>query len=117
MKKHVSLLGAFFLGLGILGIMCCILIAVLFDFVEELARAEGIGVLAESVIAVTLLIVGVQSILSIVAGFGLLNEQSWARVIGLIAAFLNILCIPLGTALAIYAIWVLWQDETIEILS
>lgn len=117
MKKHITLLGAFYIGLGIMGILFCALIVVLFDFIEGMARAAHIGDLAEAILSITLLLIGVQSIVSIIAGFGLLNKQSWARVFGLVAAFLNIFCIPFGTALAIYAIWVLWQDETIELLS
>lgn len=49
------------------------------------------------------------------AGWGLLNRQSWARslaiVVGVIALFFNI---PFGTALGIYTLWVLLPSHSEE---
>jgi hypothetical protein len=44
---------------------------------------------------------------SIASGIGLLNYRNWGRVLTLIMSFLRILEVPLGTATAIYAFWVL----------
>jgi hypothetical protein len=58
--------------------------------------------------------VGVKGILSIVAGWGLLQRETWARALTIVMGFLGILHIPLGTALGIYTIWVLLPNESAE---
>jgi hypothetical protein len=47
-------------------------------------------------------------------GYGLLKVRSWGRVLALIMAFLMLLDLPFGTALAIYTLWVLLPLEAGE---
>ena len=49
----------------------------------------------------------VRSVLCIVTGIALLRRRSWARPLAIVAAFLSIIKLPFGTALAIYTLWVL----------
>ena len=42
--------------------------------------------------------------LAFVAGWGLMERAPWGRVVAIVAAFLSILKIPLGTALAIWTL-------------
>jgi hypothetical protein len=42
--------------------------------------------------------------LAFVAGWGLMERTSWGRVVAIVAAFLSILKIPFGTALAIWTL-------------
>jgi hypothetical protein len=51
------------------------------------------------------------SIPSILAGIGLFKYQQWARILALVLAVLHILSFPLGTALGIYAFWVLLNPQ------
>jgi hypothetical protein len=48
-----------------------------------------------------------KAILGIIAGWGLLDRQSWARIFVIILAFLSLLHFPFGTAIGIYTLWVL----------
>jgi hypothetical protein len=43
----------------------------------------------------------------IAAGIGLRQHADWARVLALVLGFLELLHVPLGTALGIYTIWAL----------
>ena len=45
-------------------------------------------------------------------GFSLRAHKAWARLVGLALAVLNLFFLPVGTALAIYAFWVLLSNET-----
>ena len=45
------------------------------------------------------------------AGIGLLQHRSWARVVAIIMSFLMLFKFPLGTAVAVYAFWVLFSDD------
>ena len=48
----------------------------------------------------------------VAAGYGLLNHKSWARILAIILAILNLILFPIGTAIGIYTLWVLFNDET-----
>jgi hypothetical protein len=47
------------------------------------------------------------SMIGLVGGIGLLSRSPWARTLTLIAGFIELVNLPLGTALGIYTIWVL----------
>jgi hypothetical protein len=51
------------------------------------------------------------AVAGVIAGWGLLARQSWARVLTLIVAFISLIHFPLGTALGIYSLWVLFPPE------
>lgn len=47
------------------------------------------------------------AILGLAAGWGLLQRESWGRILTLILGVLNLLDLPIGTAIGIYTLWVL----------
>jgi hypothetical protein len=47
----------------------------------------------------------------------LLKYKSWARYLVLVLAILDLLNIPIGTAIGVYSIWVLAQDETAKMFA
>jgi hypothetical protein len=47
-----------------------------------------------------------------IAGLGLLKFKEWARILGIIAGAMNLLSFPIGTALGVYALWVLLHKDT-----
>ena len=47
----------------------------------------------------------------ILAGYGLLNYKSWARILAIILAILNLILFPIGTAIGIYTLWAMFKDE------
>jgi hypothetical protein len=49
----------------------------------------------------------IKGVAGIIAGWGLLDRQSWARILTIVLAFLSLLHFPLGTALGVYTLWVL----------
>ena len=52
-----------------------------------------------------LLLVG--GVIGIVAGWGLLERQPWARMLAIVLGCFSLLDMPFGTALGIYTLWVL----------
>lgn len=48
----------------------------------------------------------------LVFAWGLLERQPWARMLGIVLAFLALLRIPFGTALGIYTLWVLLPESS-----
>ena len=50
----------------------------------------------------------------IVAGYGLLRGTAWGRILALVVGFLGLVNFPLGTAIGIYTLWALIQDDAIQ---
>ncbi len=126
MEKHVTLLGVLNLVCGGLGLTMGILVFGILGGVATLIGVAGVANQEEeALIAVPILgLVGIiisgfillMSLPSFVLGYGLLKTRAWAEIVGLIVSALNLLSFPFGTALGIYGIWVLLQDETKRLL-
>lgn len=111
MDKHVALLGGLYIGLDILFLLIAVL---LFFLVTSFGRAvggesggEAARIIGAAIAAFLLLI----SIPGIIVGVGLLRRKSWARTIAIILAIVNIFNIPIGTILAVYSLWVLFNPD------
>ncbi|MBI4875497.1 MAG: hypothetical protein HY822_12760 [Acidobacteria bacterium] len=61
--------------------------------------------------AIALLIL-VLSAPGIVVGFGLYRFSPWARVLGIVLSALDLLHVPIGTAIGVYGLWVLLNPRT-----
>jgi uncharacterized membrane protein (DUF2068 family) len=62
------------------------------------------------VIAILLL---AKAALGFIAGWGLLQHESWARILALVLGFISLFTnIPFGTALGIYTMWVLLSSDS-----
>jgi uncharacterized membrane protein YozB (DUF420 family) len=53
----------------------------------------------------------------VVAGYGLLKYKGWARILAIILAILNLILFPIGTALGIYTLVIMFNDETKALFS
>jgi hypothetical protein len=51
-------------------------------------------------------------LLGIVTGWGLLERQSWARMLAIVLGCFSLVEMPLGTALGIYTLWVLLPAQS-----
>lgn len=120
MKQHVSILGILYIAFGVFGLL------VAFGMLALLGGAAGIVAMVSEqepdaaiaapilgVLAVVLFgLISLLSIPGLAAGIGLLKHQEWARILALILCALNLLNVPLGTALGGYGLWVLLNEET-----
>lgn len=112
MAQHVRILAWLFIAFGILLVIVGLLCAV-FTAGGGLISGDRDAILITSGVAV--FVAGIMIVLSIpmiIAGLGLLRFRPWARVLAIILGVLNIFSFPFGTALAIYALWVLLNNET-----
>ncbi len=123
MKKHVELLAILLITYSTLSFVAMIVASALlsgFGALAVITENSG-GPFAHAIIgaitAIFLWIAFVICIPGIIAGVGLLKFRNWARILAIIVAVLNVLRIPFGTALSIYAFWVLMQEETIQLFK
>jgi hypothetical protein len=56
----------------------------------------------------------VVSVIGIIGGVAVLKRKEWGRIVLLVVSFFNLAHVPLGTALGVYTIWALLNDDTIR---
>ena len=117
MDKHVTLVAAINIAFGFLGV---------FFGIVALVVLVGAGIISHDPEALKITtIVGVSlasfliltSIPEIIGGFGLLKRKNWARILVLVIAVMDLVFIPIGTAIGIYALWVLLQEDTAKLFK
>jgi len=116
MDKHVNILGALWIVYGALGLFIAFLV---FGVLFGVSFIEGVD--NEASVILRSIGIGVGSFLTIISipciigGIWLMKRKEWARILVLALAFLNLIDIPIGTALGIYSIVVLFREETIKL--
>jgi hypothetical protein len=114
MEKHIQIVAALRIGFSILGLLIGVLVYSLFfflgDFIDE-ADARIVFTIIAKVVLVAIIIL---SIPGIIAGIGLLKRKEWARILTLIISVLDLINVPIGTAVGAYSIWALVQPEVVE---
>jgi len=117
MKQHVTVVGALNIGLGALLLLIACLTFVILIWVGRVADdADAARILDFVAVVVTFFLV-VISLPGIVGGVGLLQGREWARILVLVLSVLNLFNIPIGTAIGVYSIWVLMQEETVQMFN
>lgn len=112
MDKHVTVLGVLYIVFSALGILAALIVYIVLVGVGLISEdPEAMRILA-TVGTVVSFVLFLCSIPGIIGGIGLLNRQGWARILVLILGFFKLLNVPIGTALGIYTIWVLFHNET-----
>jgi hypothetical protein len=127
-KEHAKLLGLFmwiFAGLHIVIVAAIMVVYLAFAGVIAVAISNEphrpgsapppppefiIGIMFVAVI-IALVATLVFMIPKIVAGYGLRNGKSWAKIWTIIACILAVMNFPLGTAVGVYGLWFCFGDE------
>jgi hypothetical protein len=111
---HITVLGwlyvvghAIFLLIGLFIFMLLTGIGVVSGDSTAMMVLSVIGT-AVGLVLVTLAIPG------LVAGYGLLTRKSWGRILAIVVGILSLINFPLGTAVGIYTLWVLFQEEATD---
>ena len=108
MNTHVKILGWLWIANGVLSICMAISGLVIFNWPGVIPNASDS--LLVSVGSLCFFLPGI--IAYALAGYGLLNYKGWARILVIILAILNLILIPIGTALGIYTLVIMFNDET-----
>lgn len=116
MEVHVKVLAWLNVVLGGLGVVFALAAMASAQWLAHLlhnvnAEFEIPLALIQVVVTVILGTILISSLPCLVLGFGLLNFRPWARILGLVLSALLLLNFPFGTAVALYAFWVLLRPE------
>ena len=115
MRIHIDILGWLEVtwgGLGVLTGVSLVILAVGMHGAALMAGSIGAAELAAVWILVILgIVLGASGTIFISAGRGLHRRRSSSRITTLVLAVPNLVLLPFGTALAIYAFWVLLNND------
>ena len=117
MEKHVTIVAVLRIAFSALGILAAVIIFLAVvggGLISGDSDAMRITAIVGPSIALVLVLV---SLPGIIGGVGLLKYKQWARILVIILAILDLFNIPIGTALGIYTLWVLFQDETAQLFA
>jgi len=117
MQQHVTILGwlyiighVFFIVIG--GFVFVLMTSIGF-FIRD---PEALPIL--SIVGTwTALFLAVLALPGLIAGYGLLKRKMWGRVLAIIVAFFGLINFPIGTAIGVYALFVLLQNAAAEYFS
>ena len=110
MQQHVTIVGWLYIIGHVLFIMIGGFVFVLMTSIGFFVRdPEALPIL--SIVGTwTALFLTLLALPGLIAGIGLLKRQMWGRVLAIIVAFFALLNFPIGTAIGIYALFVLLQN-------
>lgn len=119
MRDHVKIVAILNIALGCLGILAGVAVLVIFGGLAGVAsvsslnrdQAAAVPILGAIGIGVAVFLF-VLSVPGVIGGWGLLKFKPWARILMIVISALNLLHFPIGTALGIYGLWVLLNEQT-----
>ena len=124
MENHVKLLAIVSIVFGALGLLCGIIVFAVLGGAASIVGITAATQDPDALVAVPILgllavaistLITVLSLPSLIMGLGLLKYRNWARILGIVISVLNLLNFPIGTAIGVYGLWVLFQPETEEL--
>lgn len=111
-QSHITLLGILHIARGsivfLIGVLAFVLLSGIGLFSGDPTAFGILGFIGTVAVAFMFFL----ALPSIAAGIGLIKYQEWGRILALVVGFISLLDVPIGTALGVYTIWVLMNDET-----
>ncbi len=105
---HIHLLGIFWIAYSVFSLLGGVVLLVLANTLfRGLAYDSRMPEFLHPLLTAVAVFLLFKALAGIAAGYGLLQRESWARVLALVLGFLNLLQVPFGTALGIYTIAIL----------
>jgi Na+-driven multidrug efflux pump len=118
MESHVKAVGIIHIAFSVLGILIALILFSVLNLVARMPEVEEEAVkILQTIGMVIPWFVIVCSAPGIAGGIGLLKYQAWGRILVLILSFLSLLNFPIGTAVGIYSIWVLFDKRTEKLFA
>jgi hypothetical protein len=124
MRDHIKILGILNIIMGsltaLIGIVVMLFMGGIASFVafgaaNASSDADNARVAAPFLGLVGVFVAGFLltiSLPAVIGGWGLLKYKSWSRVVMIVISALHLFSIPFGTALGIYGLWVLTNDQS-----
>ncbi len=111
-QNHITLLGVLHIARGALILIIGLALFMILTAAGVISDDEtAFGIIALVAMVMMFIFLAI-SLPSVIAGIGVLMRREWGRILALVVGVLSLIDIPFGTALGIYTIWILMNDET-----
>jgi hypothetical protein len=117
-QHHAHLLGILWLAMSAFNAVGSIVLLmlgnVLFPHLREMKDVPSdvpVGFLTALFTTLGIIVLA-KAALGFLAGWGLMQRETWARVLVLVLAFISLFNIPFGTAIGVYTLWVLLPGQS-----
>lgn len=114
---HVTVLGWLFIIGGAIVLLLGVVGFLFFAGIGLFAGIDSGDLAAVGILSVIgtagLVFFGVLALPGLLAGYGLLKRRSWARILAIVLGIFELLNFPIGTAIGIYTLWVLLQEDAV----
>ena len=113
MKTHIQIVAILHIVMGALALMGAIAVFLFMGVASGVVVAQGSHEAAGIVGIMAIALGGFLALLalpSIIGGWALLTGRSWGRPLVMVLGALQLLHVPIGTALGIYTFWALLQN-------
>jgi hypothetical protein len=124
MEQHIKILSVLFIVFGILGLVAALAFFVLGAGTaatilsqDRSSEAQVGAAWAGGCITFIAALFAILAIPSIIAGWGLWNRKSWARILTIVLGILILPHVPIGTAIGVYALVILFNPEAKTLLT
>lgn len=116
-QEHVRLLGLFWLAVSTFdavgGVFLYVFANTVMPHTAQFGAPDAPTAFLRPLLSVLAILLLAKAALGLLAGWGLLRREKWARVLALVLAFVSLFTnIPFGTALGVYTLWVLLPSES-----
>jgi hypothetical protein len=112
--QHAKIVGWLHIAMSVLGILIGVFVFVILTTVGVIADdPEAMSILT----IVAFFTAGLMLIFALpgfIAGYGVLKQKSWGRILAIVLGVFHLVNVPLGTVLGIYTLWALMQEGAID---
>lgn len=117
MATHIKVIGVLFLVCGGMLVALAFFLPAVLGLVAAIVRSDGDpdAAIATNVLGITgaalSIFFGVLALPFVATGWGMLKFKSWSRIGGIVLGALLLTQIPVGTAIGIYALVILFRKD------
>ncbi len=120
MQDHIRAVGKIFIAFGVLGAVASLAVLAIFGgpagllaFDSEAKHNDITTIPVERLLAAVYIAFSLfMTVPLILVGRAILHWQTWAHTAAILTASAAILLFPLGSAVGVYGVWVMFQPET-----
>jgi hypothetical protein len=114
MNTHLKVVAVLHFVLGAFGLIGALVIFAIFGAGAGITLWQGEHGVSALIAFVAMCIgglIGLKALPDIIGAWALLAGKSWARLLMMFLGFLDLLHFPIGTAIGVYTLWVLFRED------
>ena len=112
--EHIHLLGILWLAISAFNAVGGVVLYIVANTLLAPGGRAGAPQFFHPLLTVLGIFVLGKSALGFVTGWGLMQRESWARILAVVLGLISLFNIPFGTAIGVYTLWVLLPAQSEE---